>query len=314
MKNADLEQALSAYLRIKPPDFRQIVRTAPYRYRHYQIDKRNGGKRDIFHPTPELKAIQRWLVAKVLLNIPVSPSAMAYEKGCNIRDHARYHLKSNYFTKLDFSDFFPSIQLKWITRFLNESLPDYDNEAINSIARLTCRWAGAEMPLALSIGAPSSPALSNRMMFALDTALFEVAEVRNIVYTRYADDIYFSTTEANMLQDFEREARKIILEITPELRLNEQKTLHTSRKRKVLISGVGITPTRKLSIGRSFKRSVRTQVFLWSTGNLPAENASKLRGLLNFANDIEPEFLASLHRKFGDDLISRFLAGNFAEN
>ncbi|MBN8214529.1 MAG: retron St85 family RNA-directed DNA polymerase [Xanthomonadales bacterium] len=314
MKNADLERALSAYLRIKPPDLRQIVRTAPYRYKHYQIDKRNGGKRDIFHPSPELKAIQRWLVENVLLNIPVSPSAMGYEKGCSIRDHARQHLQSNYFTKLDFSNFFPSIQLDWITRFLLESLPDYDNEAIHSIARLACRWADAGMPLALSIGAPSSPALSNRIMFALDTALSEVASANDVTYSRYADDIYFSCAKANTLHDLEREARKIIIEMTPALRLNEQKTLHTSRKRKVLISGVGITSTRKLSIGRNLKRSIRTQVFLWSMGSLPAENFPKLRGLLNFANDIEPEFLASLHRKFGDDLIKRFLAGDFERN
>lgn len=313
MKYADFELTISAYLRVNPSDFRQILRTAPYRYKHYQIDKRSGGKRDIFHPSPELKAIQRWMVAEVFSSIPVSPSAMAYERGCSIRGHAILHLKSNYFTKLDFSDFFPSIKIDWVKRFLCESFPDYDNETIFSIARLACRWGGAGMPLALSIGAPSSPALSNRMMFALDTALSDAASASNVIYSRYADDIYFSSSIANTLQAFERQARKIILEIAPELRLNERKTLHASRRRKVLISGVGITPTRNLSVGRELKRSIKTRIFLWSTGNLPVEDVSALRGMLSFVNDVEPEFLALLKRKFGEELIARLLAGSSAQ-
>lgn len=309
MKYADFELAISAHLRINPSDFRQIVRTAPYRYKHYQIDKRTGGKRDIFHPSPELKAIQRWMVSEIFSAIPVSPSAMAYERGCNIRDHVRFHVRSNYFTKIDFSDFFPSINLSWVTRFLHENLREYDDEIIVSIARLACRWGGAGVPMALSIGAPSSPALSNRMMFSLDCALSDAAAEGNILYSRYADDIYFSSVTANTLQAFERQARRIILETTPGLRLNERKTLRTSRKRKVLISGVGITPARNISVGRRLKRSIKTRIFLWSSGKLPAENVPGLRGLLNFVNDVEPDFLVLLKRKFGEESIARLLAG-----
>lgn len=309
MKYSDLENALASHLRIQTLDVRQIIHTAPYRYKHYQIRKKNGGMRDIFHPTPELKAIQRWLVSNIFSGLPVSKAAMAYETGCSIRAHAATHLKSNYFTKLDFCNFFPSINKVWITQFLRENLPILETEAIDAIVRLSCRWTNAGAPLALSIGAPSSPSLSNRILFDLDTLLIAAAASNDITYTRYADDIYFSSSLQNQLYGFEQSARLIISGTLPNLRLNEEKTLHFSKKRKVIVSGVGITSDRRLSVGRGLKRSIKTQVYLWSLGSLPLAEEPTLRGLVSFATDIEPDFRKSLDRKFSSELMSRLLTG-----
>lgn len=64
----------------------KIIRTAPYRYKVYYIDKRSGdGKREIAQPSAELKLIQRWVVENVLSSYPIHPAAAAYIKGKGIR-------------------------------------------------------------------------------------------------------------------------------------------------------------------------------------------------------------------------------------
>ena len=309
MTYRDFIADLSGQLRITPAHSLKIVRTAPHRYRHYQIDKRNGGRRDIYHPTPELKAIQRWLVAEHFKRLPVSSCVAAYEDGCSVREHAQRHVRSNYFTKLDFSDFFPSIREGWIKRFLGESELGMDSETIDAVARLCCRWNGAEQPLALSIGAPSSPTLSNRILFELDSALEASARESGSVYSRYADDIYFSSRQRDVLGSLESSARHLISSLAPDLRLNETKTIRTSRKRRVVVTGLVVTSEHKVSLGRDKKREIRSRVFLWSCGRLDVDLIPELRGWLNYVADAEPSFISSLQRKFGADLVTRLATG-----
>jgi RNA-directed DNA polymerase len=307
VNNAELIIALSNHLRIKSSEVQQIVRTSPYRYKHYQIDKRSGGKRDIYHPTPELKVIQRWLVSKIFSLCPVSHAASAYEHGSKIRDNAAQHIHSNYFLKLDFRDFFPSIDIFWINEFQKRSLPHLDSEARATVARLVCRWASSDKPLALSIGAPSSPAISNRILHELDQAILAISNPNDVTYTRYADDIYLSTRQPEILKDIERKVRAAIARTTPKLSLNEGKTLNLSRKRRVSITGLVVTPQRRISLGRDLKRQIKTEVHLWCAGKLRPETAATLRGLVSYAADVEPRFIDSLRLKFGSGIIFRLL-------
>jgi RNA-directed DNA polymerase len=311
MNRTELVRKLAEYLRATDAQVESILRSSPNRYKHYKIPKRTGGFRDIHQPTPELKAIQRWINSTLLSQLPVHFSVRAYETGSSIRGNAILHSKSNYFLRFDFANFFPSIHDNWVRQFLGKSILngslDVEFDALDTLVRAVCCRDKLNGGLALSIGAPSSPILSNRVLYALDQHLYEVADTMHIVYSRYADDLYFSSSRPNQLNLIDVILRQAMQRYTPVLSLNDQKTWRSSRKHRVAITGVIVTPTRQVSIGRSLKRRIKTEIYLWKDGRLEADNVSRLRGLVSFAMDVEPAFIVSLERKFGRDLVSTLI-------
>jgi RNA-directed DNA polymerase len=96
--------------------------------------------------------------------------------------------------KMDFRNFFPSILMTDIVRHLEIHCgQQYDSSAIKLIAYV-CTWAPKRQgPLRLCIGAPSSPLLSNSVMFDFDKQLSSAAASDRVTYTRYADDLALSS-------------------------------------------------------------------------------------------------------------------------
>ena len=93
------------------PELRSYLKTCPYRYKTYPIDKRNDkGKRYISQPSKDLKIIQRYVLENFLNErLEIHDAAKAYRRKINIIDNARPHLKNGYLLKMDFKDFFPSL-------------------------------------------------------------------------------------------------------------------------------------------------------------------------------------------------------------
>ena len=175
----------------------KIAQTASHRYKTYEIPKTTGGTRTINHPARELKLLQSWLADRVFSLLPVHAAAFAYRKGRNILAHAAVHVRQNYLLKVDFRDFFPSITGADVEVLLrrNETIfnPRMDGLDYQLIKSLVCRRDR------LTIGAPSSPSLSNAVMFEFDVHWQEVSRSEEVVYSRYADDLYFSTNAPNVL-------------------------------------------------------------------------------------------------------------------
>jgi RNA-directed DNA polymerase len=158
---------LAEDLRLKPEYIELVARTASHRYKTYSIPKKNGGLRTIHHPARELKLMQSWLVEKVFARFPVHRAATAYKKGASILLNATRHKKNNYLLKVDFENFFPSITGPDIVQLFQKStlagtrrifsLPE-----VEFIRQIVCRGDR------LTIGAPSSPMISNIVMFEFD--------------------------------------------------------------------------------------------------------------------------------------------------
>jgi len=92
-----------------------LINTAPFRYKYHYVEKRGGrGLREIAEPAKEVKFLQRLLIEKELHELPLHPAAVAYRRGGSIFQHAHPHAAGKYLLKLDFKNFFPSLNEKCI--------------------------------------------------------------------------------------------------------------------------------------------------------------------------------------------------------
>lgn len=311
MNYAEFIAEAAKLLRTSSVEVERIIMSAPYRYKHYTISKRSGGLRDIHHPSPALKVIQRWIANELLSNLPVHDCVYSYRHGRNIGMHAARHVKSNYVTRFDFSDFFPSISGAVVKRLLRHAIEhgiiDFEDQVVDAIVRLVCRSDQALGRLVLSIGAPSSPHLSNAILYNFDLRMSQVANDFEVIYTRYADDIYLSSMSRFSLEKVELQFVEAVEKSLPYLNINKRKTQRLSRKRRMSVTGLNITPKRQLSVGRDLKRGLKTKVYLAIHGGLPPEELTYLKGMLSHVRSVEPDFILSLFSKFGRDAVETLM-------
>ncbi len=278
----------------------EIIRKAPHSYRVYSIPKRNGdGFRLIEHPSRQLKTIQRWLADRLLVRLPIHDAVFSYRPNLNVRDHASVHASSNYLLRIDLRDFFPSIKRHDVEALLSlraESLQfQLSAEDLSIVARVVCKGDR------LTIGAPSSPVLSNAVLYGFDVRASQIAATYQATYTRYADDLYFSTDAPDVLSRVLEEVRNALNDLPfPQVFINEEKTIFTSRKRRKVVTGIVVTPDKKLSLGREKKRYIRSLLFQFASGSLDEKSISYLKGYLAYCAVVEPEFIDSLKRKYGE--------------
>ena len=127
-------------------------------------------------------------------------------------------------------------------------------------------------------------------------------------YSRYADDIALSTDEPEQLEELLEFVKSLSKKPgRPLLTINENKTVFTSRKRLRRITGLVLTPDRKVSIGRRAKRNLRRMIFLYSQDELSATDVAYMRGYLAFVRSVEPDVISRLKSKYGDDVLMRIM-------
>lgn len=279
-----------------------MARKASYVYKEYTIRKRTGGHRTIHHPSKELKAIQRWLIQHIIERWPVHDAAYAYRKGISIRENAEVHKNSNYLLRMDLASFFPSIDWDDLMNFL-QSEPSGTEGWIESdrelFAKLVCRKGK------LTIGAPTSPAISNSICYELDARLDGIATGEGVRYTRYADDLFFSTRRQNILPDIPAQVRELLdsMECPSGLRINADKTRHSSKRGRRQVTGLVLTSDERVSVGRDRKRFIRSQIYKYD--ELSPEERRRLAGHIAFAASIEPDFVNALILKYGREQVQR---------
>lgn len=286
-------------------DIIRIVRNAPIRYKVYSIPKKSGGERIIAHPARELKDLQYILMRELLTKLPVHDAAKAYRKGRSIKDNALAHAGSSPLLKLDITDFFGSISADDFTRHCKAceiSLSDDDAYFCKQV--LFRRTNGA---LRLSIGAPSSPMVSNSIVFRMDERISSLAEKTGTAYSRYADDLTFSNPDMSALAEIRAEIPRLLAALQyPTLYVNHEKTVLISTKHRRTVTGIVLANSGEISVGRENKRNLRAAIHAYTLGKLSVEDVSVLRGRLAFYNNIEPQLLRRLERKYGAETM-RFL-------
>jgi RNA-directed DNA polymerase len=201
---------------------REIVSRRRDPYTSTSIPKRAGGSRPISIPEPPLIEVQRWLLANVLGVLPGHPASFAYREGRSIVQCAGQHRGGVWLIKMDLHDFFGSVNEAQVFKVFRGL--GYSKLVSFELSRLTTRapyatqqftrntiWPySVNMQGALPQGSPTSGQLANAAATRLDRLLYTMSVRQNLVYTRYSDDLVFSTR-----QDVGRDgAARIVREIT----------------------------------------------------------------------------------------------------
>ncbi|MGS4885603.1 retron St85 family RNA-directed DNA polymerase [Roseibium sp. MB-4] len=284
-----------------PAELQAYAQTCPYRYKTYPIDKRNSEqKRWISQPSKDLKAVQRLVLSEFLgPKLTVHASAKAYKADTNIMDNAGPHLKNRYLLKMDFRDFFPSIRaLDFIHHLLKNEIVHEETEA-NLLARIFFKHHDGD--LCLSIGSPGSPMISNALLFSFDDNISDKSRRSGIDYTRYSDDLTFSTNKKNLLFSWPTLIKEELTALdSPNLEINSEKTVFSSKKFNRHVTGITITNDGKASVGRDNKRALRSRIYNAST--LDEDGLARLRGYISFVNQVESDIVSKLWKKYPDQM------------
>lgn len=311
---------------------RVVDRSDHETYRKFSIRKRSGGRRFIHVPAPSLSHVQKWINAYILRNVPVHRCSFAFAPGSSIFDCASRHCGAQWLIKMDITGFFesvseiqafrvfkelgyqPLVSLElarivtiapasqsprhrdpvWKVKQANTSIPSYSTGALGYLPQ----------------GAPTSPMLSNLVMKTIDGEIYAAAKDAGLVYTRYSDDLTFSTR----LRNFRRgQASEFIHHIEKILspagfRPQHRKTTIVPPGSRKIVLGL-VVDGNKPRLRREFKDNLRLHIhYLEKVG--PTEHAkardfhtiwgmkSHLRGLIDFANMIEPDYAAALLQRF----------------
>lgn len=161
-------------------------------YSEFNIAKNYKGERLIAAPNEKLKQIQRNLADILLFIFKPKKCVHAFVKNKNIVTNARPHLKAHHILRLDLKDFFPSIHFGRVRNLFEAEPFNFPREVSTTIARICCYKS------TLPQGAPTSPIISNMICLKMDAQLTRLAKDNFWTYTRYADDITFSTNKKNV--------------------------------------------------------------------------------------------------------------------
>lgn len=178
-------------------------------YSRFEIPKRSGGKRLISSPKQKMRQAQTWIQEDILSALVPSEFASAFRPDMSIVDNAQKHCNKKVIVKMDLRDFFPTITFPRIRGYFE--FLGY-NPGIATLLALLCTDAPrvrvtfkgesqivAIGPRSLPQGACTSPALANLIASRLDKRLARLSSARSErwTYTRYADDLTFSTDLEN---------------------------------------------------------------------------------------------------------------------
>ncbi len=255
-------------------------------YRFKEIPKKTGEKRVIAIPSYTLRITQRWILQNILNKLRPSDYAMAFRKSTShnkfdIKKNAYYHSESLYGLSIDLSDFFPSISAAKVFSVFKSI--GYNNTASTILTNL------CTLKNRLPQGAVCSPALSNLICIRLDNRLFGLCSKRGILYTRYADDMYFSCDNKGLLLKLFPIIEKIIKD--EGFVINQNKLHYHTPKNKHLITGVLISHLNgnsELKAPKELKRKIRAEIFRCiMTGNY--ENTEHIKGEIAYVCFIQNE-------------------------
>lgn len=242
-----------------------------HRYREFEIPKKSGGKRKIAAPYSEnYKHLLRYIGAILHAVYEPSAHAMGFVPGRSIVDNAKAHMGMRYIFNIDLKDFFPSFHFGRIYARLQVRPFNFTKEVAGMMAgictmRIMAEDSTSDQPkycYVLPQGSPASPIITNLMCDKLDFLLSSVAKRFGLRYTRYADDITFSSLHNVYQEDskFRKELKRIIEALG--FAINDKKTRLNIVGNRQEVTGLTVSDA-KVNVSRQYIKDLRSILYIW---------------------------------------------------
>lgn len=301
---AELAQALE----ISIPKLRWLAfhSDAPTRvhYVTFEIPKKSGGTRQLSAPHRSLAAAQRWILTNILNLLPVHERAHGFIAQRSVLTNAQPHVGATVVINADLSDFFPTITFPRVEGMFRKV--GY-SPAVATILALLCTecprqtlrlgdttYFAATGPRALPQGAITSPAISNQIAGKLDRRMSAMAAKLGWEYTRYADDLTWSTSGdvAPSVGYVLARMRHIVQD--EGFQLNHAKTRVQRRSQQQTVTGVVVND--RMNVPRETIRRIRAILHNAKTTGLEVQNRDQhphfrewLSGMIGWIGMVNPE-------------------------
>lgn len=234
------------------------------RYSHFSIPKKSGGQRSISAPSRGLAHILYYV--NVMLKAVYQPSdyAMGFAEGRNVVDNASRHIGQNYVFNTDLENFFPSIEQPRVWKRFQLPPFNFNQQIASVLAGLCCikeKKENGEFIYVLPQGAPTSPLITNAICDSLDRKLSGLARRFGLHYSRYADDITFSS-----MHNVYHENGEFISELK---RIIESQGFHINNKKTRLQKFgqrqevTGLTVSNRVNTSREYVAEIRNLLHIW---------------------------------------------------
>ena len=230
------------------------------RCKTFLLRKKHGGYREITAPKGALHDILHALNIVLQTYDEPTPWAFGFVCGRSVVDNARPHVGKRYILNLDLKDFFPTITRQQVADCLTAEPFGFSSLAAKLISGLaTVRTKNNEEVLAQ--GFATSPTLSNFICREMDKEIASIATAQGITFTRYADDLTFSS-DVDILRpqgELVQQVKTIVERYG--FRLNEEKTHLQRRGRRQEVTGLMVT--EKVNVSRRYVREIRSLLYIW---------------------------------------------------
>ena len=217
-------------------------------YHNVYIPKSDGTKRKLSVPDLILKRVQKSIADNILTQYPISNYAKAYKVGSSVQRNALPHVGKKKILKLDIEGFIDNILYSRVKDVVFRE--DKFSEPIRILLTMLCYYKES-----LPQGAPTSPAITNIIMYDFDEKIGKYCGENNISYTRYCDDMTFSG-------DFDEKA--VIFVVKDELRklglfLKNRKTAVIPNTKRQTVTGIVVN--EKIGLTKKYKNIIRQEIY-----------------------------------------------------
>jgi retron-type reverse transcriptase len=303
LKDAKTRRQLAEILGFKLSALTSIIYKTPLqnRYTAFDIAKKGGGTRTIKAPNPQLKKLQTHLshvlyecLAEIEKGRNTSSVSFGFRPEHSIIANAHAHKRKRYVFNIDLEEFFPSIHFGRVRGFfLKDKNFSLTNEVATTIAQIACDGA------ALPQGSPCSPVISELIGQILDIRMLRLAKRYGVRYSRYADDLTFSTNQKSFPEALAAQdpahpeiwtpGNSLLNEIArSDFRINPAKTRMQFRTSQQTVTGLVVN--EKVNIRSNYYRNARAMCdALFQTGQYHKPLTS------GQADDEAPDMISSLN-------------------
>lgn len=234
------------------------------RYHHFSIPKKSGGQRHISAPSKGLSHILYYV--NIMLKAVYQPSdyAMGFVEGRSVVDNASRHIGQNYVFNTDLENFFPSIAQPRVWKRFQLAPFNFNKQIASILAGLCCireKLEDGKFTYVLPQGSPTSPLITNAICDKLDRRLSGLARRFELHYSRYADDITFSSMHYVYKENdvFMTELKRIIEGQGFHMNIGKTRLQKLGQRQEV----TGLVVSNRVNTSREYVAEIRNLLHIW---------------------------------------------------